>query len=130
MEYLTLYVNNTEKDAKVFVINQEDEDSIMPLWYARYYCYPRTINSSSTAITWKIRTKENAWDLKKWGLTDRKLEKHLIDYDFDYIFFYTQTDELEQELDEFVDDIDDYDKGKLFKIIKEDEDTIKFELVK
>ena len=123
-------VNNTEKDAKVFVINQEDEDSIMPLWYARYYCYPRTINSSSTAITWKIRTKENAWDLKKWGLTDRKLEKHLIDYDFDYIFFYTQTDELEQELDEFVDDIDDYDKGKLFKIIKEDEDTIKFELVK
>lgn len=120
----------TEKNAKVFVINQEDEDTIMPLWYARYYCYPRVINSSSTAITWKVKTKENAWDLKKWGLTDRKLEKHLIDYGFDYIYFYTKTDELEQELDEFVDDVDEYDKGKLFKIIKEDNNKIKFELVK
>ena len=123
-------IENTEEDSKVFVINQTDEDSIMPLWYARYYCYPRTINSSSTAITWKVKTKENAWDLKKWGLTDRKLEKHLIDYDFDYIFFYSQTDELEKELDEFVDDIDEYEKGKLFKIIKDDQNNLKFELVK
>lgn len=122
-------INYTEKDAKVFVINQEDEDSIMPLWYARYYCYPRYINSSSTAITWKVKTKENSWDLKKWGLTDEKLEKHLIDYDFDYIFFYTKTDELEDELDEFVDNKNEYDKGKLFKIIKEN-NHIKFELIK
>lgn len=123
-------INKTEEDAKVFVINQEDIDSIMPLWYARYYCYPRTINSSSTAITWKIKTKDNTWDLKKWGLTDRKLEKHLIEYDFDYIYFYSQTDELEKELDEFVDDADDYDRGRLFKIVKEDTDNLKFELVK
>lgn len=123
-------IKKTEKNAKVFVINQEDIDSIMPLWYARYYCYPRTINSSSNAITWKVRTKENKWDLKKWGLTDRKLEKHLIEYKFDYIYFYSQTDELEKELDEFVDDVDDYNKGQLFKIIKVDEDSIKFELVK
>ena len=123
-------INNTEKNAKVFVINQADEDSIMPLWYARYYCYPRVINSSSTAITWKIKTKENAWDLKKWGLTDKKLEQHLIDYDFDYIFFYTQTDEMKQELDEYVDEAEEFEKGKLFKIIKVDKDNIKFELVK
>ena len=123
-------IEKTEKNAKVYIINQEDIDSIMPLWYARYYCYPRTINSSSNAITWKVRTKENKWDLKKWGLTDKKLEKHLIEYKFDYIYFYSQTDELEKELDEFVDDVDDYDKGKLFKIIKVDEDSIKFELVK
>ena len=123
-------IDKTEKNSKVFIINQEDTDSIMPLWYARYYCYPRTVNSSSTAITWKIKTKENTWDLKKWGLTDRKLEEHLLDYKFDYIYFYTQTDELENELDEFVDNKNEFDNGKLFKIVKEDKNNIKFELVK
>ena len=123
-------IEKTKEDSKIFVINQEDEESIMPLWYARYYCYPRLVNSSSTAITWKIKTKENSWDLKKWGLTDRKLEKHLIEYDFDYVFFYSQTDELEKELDEFVNDVGDYDKGTLFKIIKTEDNNIKLELVK
>lgn len=123
-------INYTEKNAKVFVINQTDENTIMPIWYARYYCFPRTINSSSGAITWKVKTKENTWDLKKWGLTDKKLEKHLIDYNFDYIFFYSQTDELEEELEEFVNNKEEFEKGKLFKIIKIDKDNIKFELVK
>jgi len=123
-------INYTEKDSKVFVINQTDENTIMPLWYARYYCFPRTINSSSAAITWKVKTKENSWDLKKWGLTDEKLEKHLIDYDFDYIFFYSQTDELKKELEEFVTDKEEFEKGKLFKIIKIDENDIRFELIK
>ena len=122
-------INKTEENSRVFIINQTDENSIMPLWYARYYCYPRTINANSGAITWKVRTKENSWDLQKWGLTDKKLEKHLIEYDFDYIFFYSITDELEKEIDEFVDDIDEYKKVKLFKIVKEN-DSIKFEPVK
>ena len=106
----------TEENSKVFVINQEDNDTIMPLWYARYYCYPRIINVHPFAITWKIKTESNEWDLKDWGLTKKTFEQHLIDQNFDYVFFYSSTEELENELNDMVDDRNVFKKYKLFKI--------------
>lgn len=119
---------NTAKDSKVFVINQTDDGSIMPLWYARYYCYPRIINVHPTAITWKIKTKSNSWDLKDWGLTKQKLLKHLKKEKFDYIFFYSATDELKEELKDVLDD-NDLGKNKLYKIVNE-KGRIHFEKVR
>lgn len=108
----------TKKDSKIFVINQEDTDGIMPLWYARYYCYPRIINANSNAITWKIKTPSNEWDLQDWGLTEITFQNHLIDEDFDYVFLYSKTDELFEELKntfEFKENLKDYN---LFKVNK------------
>lgn len=122
--------NNTSEKSKIFVINQEDTESIMPLWYARYYCYPRIINANNNAITWKIETASNEWDLKGWGLTKEKLIKHIIDYDFDYVFLYSSTDELYDALEENFDDITLAKKSKLFKVEKNDQSKIKLISVK
>lgn len=118
----------TSEDSKIFVINQSDENSIMPLWYARYYSYPRIVNSNPYAITWKIKTPSNEWDLQDWGLTKKTFINHLIDYDFDYVFFYSTTDELNDKLDDIIEGTKKIKNGDLFKIKKEN-DNIKLERV-
>lgn len=109
-------IEKTEEDTKVFVINQEDTDTIMPLWYARYYCYPRIINSSSFAITWKIKTESNEWDLQDWGLTEETFEKHILEEQFDYVFFYTTTDELIDLLEDHVEVRENLEEYQLFEV--------------
>ena len=109
-------IEKTEEDSKVFVINQEDTDTIMPLWYARYYCYPRIINSSSSAITWKIKTESNEWDLQDWGLTEETFEKHILEEQFDYVFFYTTTDELIDLLEDHVEVRENLEEYQLFEV--------------
>lgn len=118
----------TSEDSKIFVINQSDENSIMPLWYARYYTYPRIVNSNPYAITWKIKTPSNEWDLQDWGLTKKDFINHIVDYDFDYVFFYSTTDELNDKLDDIIEGTKKIKNGDLFKIKKEN-DNIKLERV-
>ena len=119
----------TPENSKVFIINQKDEDSIMPIWYARYYCYPRVVNANPSAISWKIRTKSNKWDLKKWGLNKETFANHLSEYSFDYVYFYTSTRELYYELQDYFVDYKLAKKSKLFKIIYYN-NTIKLEPIK
>ena len=76
------------------------------------------------AITWKIKTPSNEWDLQDWGLTEKTFINHLIDYDFDYVFFYSTTDELNDELDDIIEGTKDIENGDLFKVI-EDNNQIK-----
>lgn len=106
----------TPKNSKIFIINQEDEESIMPMWYARYYCYPRIVNANPGAITWKIRTKSNTWDLKKWGLNKERFIEHIKEYKFDYVYFYTITDELIEELSDVFENFDGEKQNKLYKV--------------
>jgi D-3-phosphoglycerate dehydrogenase len=70
---------NTEENSMVYVLNQKDTDSIMPMWYSRYYVFPRKVNASSSAITWKIRTDKNVKDLGELGLTAEGLSKNLYE---------------------------------------------------
>jgi len=124
VEIFSTITDNTEENSKVFVINQTDDESIMPIWYARYYCYPRIINANSFAITWKIKTKSNEWDLGDWGLTDETFSKHIIEHNFDYIFLYSSTEELFEELSYYFEDVEKCKNYKLFKV-EEIEDSIK-----
>ncbi|HIU40559.1 MAG TPA: hypothetical protein IAB68_04600 [Candidatus Aphodocola excrementigallinarum] len=119
----------TNKNSKIFIINQTDENTIMPLWYARYYAYPRIVNSSPYAITWKIKTPSNEWDLQDWGLTKDKFINHLIKEDFDYVYFYTTTDEFNDELNDIIDGNNNIENRQLFKI-KNTNGTIKLKLIK
>ena len=91
-------IKNTKSNSKIFVIDQKDEDGIMAMWYARYYLFPRKVNASSNAITWKIKTSKNAYDLQNWGLTDVKFKNLLLNYKFDYVYFYTNDEELSNKL--------------------------------
>lgn len=118
--------NKTPKNSKVFVIDQEDKDGIMAMWYARYYAFPRQINASSLAIAWKIRTNKNKDDLQDWGLTRDKFIKELKKEKFEYLYFYSIDDELVELLkNDFV----KYDKNsKVYKIIYED-NNIKFKSI-
>lgn len=115
-EIFSVVNENTSEDSKVYVLNQTDEDGIMPIWYARFYCYPRIINASSGAITWKVKTKSNEWDLQEWGLNYKTFAKHLREYKFDYLFLYSKTNELYDELQSYFDDINVAKKYSLFKI--------------
>ena len=125
VEKFQILNEKTPKTSKIFIIDQKDKDGIMAMWYARYYAYPRTINASSSAIVWKIKTEKNKDDLGKWGLTGKKLEKHLIDYDFDYVYLYTSDDELFSEIKWMFDSVDKAKKCKLFKIKKINKNQIK-----
>lgn len=107
---------NTKKTDKVFIINQTDEESIMPIWYARYYCFPRVVNANPNAITWKIKTKKNKEDLQNWGLTKDTFIEHLINFKFDYVFFYSSDKELYKELEQYFDNYELAKKSKLFKV--------------
>ena len=106
----------TEKDSMIYVIDQEDKDGIMAMWYSRYYTFPRKTNASSSAINWKIKTKLNEDDLSDWGFTAEQWAKHLKEYKFDYVFLYS-ADKYFFENTKFM--CDDYEKAKksvLFKI--------------
>ena len=59
VEKFQILNEKTPKTSKIFIIDQKDKDGIMAMWYARYYAYPRTINASSSAIVWKIKTEKN-----------------------------------------------------------------------
>lgn len=121
---------NTEKDAKVYVLNQNDDDGgIMPIWYARFYCYPRIVNASSAAISWKVKTESNEWDLQEWGLNRDTFVEHLIDYGFDYLFLYSKSDELYEELSILFEDAVEAKEYSLFKIEKNNK-NIKFRPIK
>ena len=87
-------LENTDEDSKIFVIDQQDKDGIMAMWYARYYLFPRKVNASSKAITWKIKTNSNIDDLQDWGLTKDSFKEILIQYDFDYVYFYTSDKDI------------------------------------
>lgn len=123
-------VNNTEATDKIFIINQADTDTIMPLWYARYYCYPRIVNSSSNAITWKIKTESNEWDLQDWGLTADNFERHLVEEKFDYVYLYSTTEEFFVELQNTFENLDDAKNYKLFKVEKVDTTNVQLIPVK
>lgn len=109
--------DRTSQNSRIYIINQEDKDTIMPLWYARYYVMPRFTNASSGAINWKIKTSSNEWDLQDWGFTLEKWVDHLIKYDFDYVFLYSVTDEFWKATENFYnEDINEIKQYKLFKI--------------
>jgi hypothetical protein len=111
---------NTEENSMVYILNQKDTDSIMPMWYARYYIFPRKVNASSTAISWKIRTDKNVNDLGDWGLTAENLSKDLYDYKFDYLFLYSSDDEMFEKMKFMFEDYNAAKNHTLFKIIKKD----------
>ncbi|MBP3920867.1 MAG: hypothetical protein J6D28_04805 [Bacilli bacterium] len=114
-------IKNVPEDSKVFVINQQDIDDMMTLWYARFYCYPRKVSAHNGAINWKILTKSNEWDLQDWGFTFDKFKKHLMEYKFEYLFLFSITDEFVDGMSkEF--DIEPYviENNKLFKISEVD----------
>lgn len=115
--------NTSEKD-RIFVIDQQDKDGIMAMWYARYYLFPRVINSSSSAITWKIKTDKNAYDLQDWGLTNNTLENHLIEYDFDYLFLYTSDELMFENMKYLFENEKEARKYTLFKIQKNSNNTV------
>lgn len=111
---------NTNKDSKVYVLDQKDTDGIMAMWYSRYYLFPRIVNASSDAIGWKIRTIKNGDDLQDWGLTGRELAEHLDNYNFSYLFLYTYDEEMFKEINFMLDRpyTEIIDKYTLFKIEK------------
>lgn len=117
---------NTTDESRIFVIDQEDKDGIMAMWYARYYLFPRKVNSSSSAITWKILTEKNKDDLQDWGLNTKKFENILIKYKFDYLYLYTK-DELFYEKTKDMYKFDNFKEYNLYKIQIVNE---KIELVK
>lgn len=111
---------NTEPNSQVYVLDQNDTDGIMAMWYARYYAFPRKINASSHVIGWKIRTDKNAEDLQEWGLTANDLERQLFDYNFDYLYLYTYDEEMFEKIQFMLND--DYkniiDKYTLFRVVR------------
>lgn len=104
------------EDSSVFVLDQNEDDGIMAMWHSRYYLFPRKVNASSKAITWKIRTEKNKDDLKDWGLTANKFEQHLIEYDFDYLYLYSYDEEMLEKIDYMIKGV--YKDKILFKIEK------------
>lgn len=114
-------VQNTEDETLVYVIDQQDKDGIMAMWYTRYYAFPRKTNASACAITWKIRTDKNTDDLQDWGLTAKEWEKHLIDYDFKYVFLYTADEAFFRETKFMYDDYERAKNYELFKVVKHDD---------
>lgn len=114
---------NTDKNSQVYVLDQEDKDGIMAMWYARYYSFPRRVNASSRVIGWKIRTKNNVDDLQDWGLRAGDLEKQLFDYKFDYLFLYTYDEEMFKEINYMLDEPYNnvINKYTLFKVTRNEE---------
>ncbi len=115
---------NIEENSMVYILNQQDIESIMPMWYSRYYIFPRKVNASSTAISWKIRTNKNVDDLGTWGLTAKDLSKSLYYYKFDYLFLYSFDNEMFEEMKFMFDDYDNAKQHTLFKIIRQNDTVI------
>src|SRR5574344_1777688 len=117
---------NTSKDSQVYVLDQRDTDGIMAMWYSRYYMFPRRVNASSTIIGWKIRTDNNADDLKDWGLKGKDLQDQLYNYNFNYLFLYTYDEEMFKQIS-FMLNVpynQVMDKYTLFKVQKNNNKTV------
>lgn len=122
-------ISKTPEHSKIYVIDQKDEDSMMNLWYARYYCYPRKVSAHNMAINWKVLTKSNEWDLSDWGFTFETFREHLNEYKYEYLFLNTVTDEFVEGMsDEFNIDSSIIKNNRLFKIDTSNSD-VKLELV-
>ena len=64
-----------------------------------------------------VLTKSNEWDLKDWGLTFNTFKKHLQEYNFEYLYLYSITDEFVDGMSkEFNVDSDVIRYNRLFKI--------------
>ncbi len=113
-----MVMKNTDENDNIYVIDQKDKDGIMAMWYARYYLFPRNVNASSGAISWKIKTDKNKDDLKKWGMTASDLEKCLIKYNFNYLYLYSYDDAFFDVTSDFYDDKENAKKYTLFKVLK------------
>ena len=107
--------NNTPESSMIYIIDQNDIDGIMAMWYVRYYTFPRKTNASSSAINWKIRTEKNKDDLSTWGFTAQSWAKHLIKYKFDYVFLYSSDDDFFEQT-KFM--YDDYKLAREFTLFK------------
>lgn len=106
----------TEEDSQVYVLDQQDTDGIMAMWYARYYSFPRKINAYHQSITWKIRTDKNAYDLQDWGLTAEQLSTDLVDWGFDYVYLYTSDEEMFERMEFMFEDYDTCKNYVLFRV--------------
>ena len=106
----------TDENSKIFVVDQNDTDGIMAMWYARYYLFPRKVNASSVAITWKIKTEKDKDDLQDWGLTSNTFKEELTKYNFDYLYLYTKDKEFYQVLNSSFEDYETFQKYDLYKI--------------
>ena len=117
-EKFKLINENTPNDSKIYILDQTDEEGIMAMWYARYYCFPRKVNASSKVIGWKIRTSKNIEDLQDWGFNANTFSDHLLQYNFDYVFLYTYDEEIFKELRNLFDEnyLNLYQNYRLFKI--------------
>ena len=117
--------DNTKNSDRIYVLDQNDKDGIMAMWYARYYVFPRKTNASGKAINWKIRTDINSADLQNWGMTANDLAKNLYDYDFDYLYLYSFDDYMFDEMKNMFTDYDKAKKSTLFKVEKKSNETVK-----
>ncbi len=110
--HFSTVLENTSKSSKIYVLDQEDKSGYLPMCKAQYYLYPRVTNANGQ-INWKIQTKDQK---EKWMLNAKSLEKTLIKNKFDYLFLYSSTDELFNEISYMAEDKDNIEKYKLFKI--------------
>lgn len=117
---LEVYLKNTPEDSQVYILDQKDETGIMAMWYARYYGFPRRTNATNKSINWKIRTQSNLWDLQDWGLTAQDLSDDLLEYNFDYLYLYTSTEEMFEQMEFMFEDYDTCRDYTLFKVEEKD----------
>ena len=115
-EKVKIIIDNIPKESLIYIIDQNDTDGIMAMWYVRYYAFPRKTNSSASAINWKIKTKKNEDDLQDWGFTAEKWAKHLKKFKFDYLFLYSCDDLFFEETKFMYDNYETAKKYSLFKI--------------
>lgn len=117
-------LENTTVNDNIYIIDQKDTDGIMAMWYARYYLFPRNVNASSGAISWKIKTDKNTDDLQNWGMTATDLKKCLIKYNFDYLYLYSVDDDFFDVTNDFYADKEKAKKYTLFKVKKHGKNVI------
>lgn len=117
---LAVYLENTPENSQVYILDQTDQTGIMAMWYARYYGFPRKTNATNKSINWKIRTSSNEWDLQDWGLTAQDLSDDLLKYNFEYLFLYSSTDEMFEQMKFMFEDYDTCKEYTLFKVEEKD----------
>ena len=116
---------NTKDSDKIYVLDQNDKDGIMAMWYARYYVFPRKTNASGQAINWKIQTSINSADLQNWGMTASDLSKNLYDYNFNYLYLYSFDNYMFDKMKDMFSDFDKAKKSTLFKVEKQNDEKVK-----
>lgn len=114
LEKYRIVYENTKANDKIFIIDQEDKGGYLPQCQSLYYLYPRT-TSANAQINWRIATKSrnDGWEMDIDGL-----EKNLLKNKFDYLFLYSTTDEMYDELKQLYQDERKIENYHLFKIIR------------